>query len=98
MDGLVRTCSALLSEQKESVGVARAKQAIRDEFMISMNKLLANIKRTLLQLEGELKLSMPDVELPDSVDEVLRNRELRKMVMDTCSQWTTKIRVSASLG
>ena len=74
--------------------MSRTKQALRDEFMISMNKVLTNIKRTIQQLEGELKLIIPEVELPDSVDEVLKHRELRAMVIETCSQWSKEIRVS----
>ena len=62
--------------------------------MISMNKLVVNIKRTLQQLEGEVRLHVPEVELPDTVEEVLRNRELKRLVLSTCSEWSLQIRVS----
>ncbi|KAL8575816.1 hypothetical protein ACOMHN_014821 [Nucella lapillus] len=66
---------------------------LRDEFMISIKKLVTIIKRTLQQLSGELRLTIPDVELPDSVEEVLRNRQLKRIVMSTCSEWSAQIRV-----
>ncbi|XP_076452214.1 dynein axonemal heavy chain 10-like [Babylonia areolata] len=66
---------------------------MRDEFMISMNKLVTVLKRTIQQLEGEVRLIVPDVDLPDTVEEALRNRECKRIVMNTCTEWYTQIRL-----
>ena len=50
---------------------------LRDEFIISMNKFLSTMQRTIVQLEGEVRLQAPDLpELTDNDEQNLRNAEL----------------------
>lgn len=55
----------------------KLKSILRDDFIISMNKFLSTMQRTIVQLEGEVRLQVPDLpELTDNDEQNLRNAEL----------------------
>ena len=55
----------------------KLKMLLRDEFIISRNKFLSTMQRTIVQLEGEVRLQVPDLpELTDNDEQNLRNAEL----------------------
>lgn len=60
---------------------------LRDEFIINMQKFASGIKRTIEQIEGEVRLEVPDVVLSDRLEENLNNEELYQVVVDSCLRW-----------
>ncbi|PVD32839.1 hypothetical protein C0Q70_08286 [Pomacea canaliculata] len=77
--------------EKVNVAESRAKAMLRDEFLINMQKFAASITRTLQQIEGEVRLIVPEVEIPDNIDEVLNNIELMDLINETCADWSRQI-------
>ena len=82
------------AESKTNVAESRAKAMLRDEFLINMEKFAASINRTIQQIDGEVKLEIPEIDLPDTVEEVLRDPNLRQVINDTCSEWARKVRTA----
>jgi dynein heavy chain len=82
------------AESKTNVAESRAKAMLRDEFLINMEKFAASINRTIQQIDGEVKLEIPEIDLPDTVEEVLRDLNLRQVINDTCSEWARKVRTA----
>lgn len=64
---------------------------LRDEFIINMQKFAMGIKRTVLQIEGEVRLDIPDLFLSDKLEENLRNEDLRHLVVESCNKWSKLI-------
>ena len=65
----------------------KARAQLRDEFFISMEKFAQTITRTQQQLEGQVRLEIPDIELSDNIQENLKNKDLLEQVRDTVMQW-----------
>ncbi|CAG2185195.1 DNAH [Mytilus edulis] len=82
------------NENKTSVAESRAKAMLRDEFLINMEKFAASINRTIQQIDGEVKLEIPEIDLPETVEEVLRDPTLKQLINDTCSEWAKKVRTA----
>lgn len=94
------TSASMAWEDKEkepevNVSESRAKAMLRDEFLINMQKFAASITRTIQQIEGEVRLEVPDIHMSDNSDENLRNPELMAQVEDVCRGWNKQ--VSAAL-
>ncbi|XP_021370512.1 dynein heavy chain 10, axonemal-like isoform X1 [Mizuhopecten yessoensis] len=81
-------------DSKDNVNVAesRAKALLRDEFLINMQKFASSINRTIQQIEGEVRLEIPEIEMSDNVEEVLANNDLMQVIRDTCGDWAKRIR------
>ena len=79
-------------EEKVNVAESRAKALLRDEFLINMQKFASSINRTIQQIEGEVRLDIPEIELSDNLEENLANNELMSQIRETCSEWAKKIR------
>ena len=77
---------------KLNVAESRAKAMLRDEFLISMQKFASSINRTIQQIEGEVRLEVPELELSDNVEEVVANTELMDQIREICSEWTKQVR------
>lgn len=67
---------------------------LRDEFLINMQKFASSITRTLQQIEGEVRLDVPEVDIPDNIDDVLNNKELIDLINERCADWARQIQVS----
>ena len=52
------------------------KAMLRDEFLINMSKFASSISRTIQQIEGEVKLECPDLNLSENPAENLKNEEI----------------------
>ena len=79
-----------------NVAESRARAILRDEFLINMQKFASSITRTLQQIEGEVRLDVPEVEIPENIDEVLNNQELMDLISERCSDWARQIQVNGS--
>ena len=77
---------------KLNVAESRARAMLRDEFLISMQKFASSINRTIQQIEGEVRLEVPEMELSDNVEETVANTELMDQIREICSEWTKLIR------
>ena len=78
--------------EKFNVAESRAQAMLRDEFLISMQKFASSINRTIQQIEGEVRLEVPEMELSDNVEETVANTELMDQIREICSEWTKLIR------
>lgn len=88
-DGLGRPSSSSSSNADSD---SHLNSLLRDEFVISMQKFAAGIKRTMQHIEGEVRLQVPDLEWPSDDPEVnFRNDELRRRVEETCLNWRQQI-------
>ncbi|ELU10552.1 hypothetical protein CAPTEDRAFT_221643 [Capitella teleta] len=70
-------------KQKDSY----AKSMLRDEFLINMQKFASSITHTIQQIEGEVRLELPDIELSENIEENLKRPELIEVVEQTCRNW-----------
>lgn len=75
---------------------SRAKAMLRDEFLINMQKFASSITRTLQQIEGEVRLDVPEVEIPENIDEVLNNKDLMDLISERCAEWARQIQVGVN--
>jgi dynein heavy chain len=66
------------STQQEDYSESSSKAMLRDEFLINMSKFASSISRTIQQIEGEVKLECPELQLSDSMKENLKNETLMK--------------------
>lgn len=84
---------SFIIHKQTSIAESRAKAMLRDEFLINMQKFASSIVRTLQQIEGEVKLEVPDVDIPEDIEAVLANRELTELIHDKCADWARQIQV-----
>ncbi|XP_076453104.1 dynein axonemal heavy chain 10-like [Babylonia areolata] len=82
------------TDKKVNIAESRAKAMLRDEFLINMQKFASSITRTLQQIEGEVRLDVPDVDIPENIDEVLNNPELMDLITDRCANWARQIQMA----
>ena len=83
-----------VTEKKSSTGLGAesgAKALLRDDFLINMQKFASNITRTLQQIEGEVRLDVPEIVLSDNIEEVLSNPELMAIIREKCAEWENQI-------
>ncbi|XP_051831868.1 dynein axonemal heavy chain 10 [Antechinus flavipes] len=66
-------------------------QLIRDEFLMNMQKFTNNIRRTIQQLEGEIKLEMPVISLDREVWEIAADPEAMDVLEQCVINWLNQI-------
>uniref|UniRef100_A0A8C7PKH0 AAA+ ATPase domain-containing protein n=1 Tax=Oncorhynchus mykiss TaxID=8022 RepID=A0A8C7PKH0_ONCMY len=66
---------------------------IRDELLNSTHKFLGHIERTLQQLEGEIKLHIPELDLEPEVDALLATPEVVEKLEQCVMNWQTQITI-----
>uniref|UniRef100_A0A8C5K168 Dynein, axonemal, heavy chain 10 n=1 Tax=Jaculus jaculus TaxID=51337 RepID=A0A8C5K168_JACJA len=66
-------------------------QMIRDEFLMNIQKFANNIQRTMQQLEGEIKLEMPTVNVEGPVSELAANPEMVEALEQCVINWLGQI-------
>ncbi|XP_019908369.3 dynein heavy chain 10, axonemal [Esox lucius] len=66
---------------------------IRDELLNSTHKFLGHIDRTLQQLEGEIKLHIPELDLEPEVDDLVSNPEIVEKLEQCVMNWQTQITI-----
>ncbi|XP_059165934.1 dynein axonemal heavy chain 10-like isoform X2 [Physella acuta] len=76
---------------KQDVVESKSKALLRDEFLINMQKFAAAITRTLQQIEGEVRLEVPEMEIPDNIEEALKDEALVEMIHEKCLDWQKQI-------
>lgn len=70
---------------------SRSRVILRDEFLMNMQKFSSHISRTIHQLEGDIRLEMPDVMLGDDIAEMAKDTELVAMLEETLHNWEVTI-------
>uniref|UniRef100_A0AAZ3SBS5 Dynein heavy chain tail domain-containing protein n=2 Tax=Oncorhynchus TaxID=8016 RepID=A0AAZ3SBS5_ONCTS len=95
---------AAASQDKEATGdgkgdkderpvESRGVLMIRDELLNSTHKFLGHIERTLQQLEGEIKLHIPELDLEPEVDALLATPEVVEKLEQCVMNWQTQITI-----
>ncbi|XP_074640231.1 dynein axonemal heavy chain 10-like [Tubulanus polymorphus] len=79
------------SSRVENAADSRAKAMLRDEFLINMQKFAVSINRTIQQIEGEVRLEIPDISLANDDNENLKNAELMSQIEKIASNWLTQL-------
>ncbi|XP_073442216.1 dynein axonemal heavy chain 10 [Dendrobates tinctorius] len=69
----------------------RSVQLIRDEFLMNMQKFLNHIQQTMQQLEGEIKLEMPDVNLDIEPSIVAADKTAVEKLEQCVMNWQTRV-------
>ena len=80
-------------EQTESTTATQSRTAalLRDEFLINMVKFSAGINRTIQQIEGEVRLEVPDIQLSENVEENLDNPDTMSQLEEVYAGWARQI-------
>ncbi|CAH1801914.1 unnamed protein product [Owenia fusiformis] len=82
-------------EAPVNIQESKANSLLRDEFLINMQKFASSINRTIQQIEGEVRLEIPEIQLYDDINENLNDTELKDKICEVCSTWERQ--VSAAL-
>lgn len=61
--------------------------AQRDEFLINLQKFSNSVNRTIQQIEGEVRLEVPDLGLSDNDEANAANNALMDQVEEICRDW-----------
>lgn len=77
--------------EKEEEKETNSKAVLRDEFLINMQKFASSIMRTSQQIEGEVRLEVPELTLSDNMDENLKDEELMGQIENACRNWFKQI-------
>lgn len=64
---------------------------LRDEFLITMQKFINHIDLTIRQIEGEVRLKMPDIELPVDLVDAETDDLLINTLESAVYDWETQI-------
>uniref|UniRef100_A0A9L0IQP0 Dynein axonemal heavy chain 10 n=1 Tax=Equus asinus TaxID=9793 RepID=A0A9L0IQP0_EQUAS len=66
-------------------------QLIRDEFLMNIQKFANSIQRTMQQLEGEIKLEMPSINVEGEVSELAADPETVEILEQCVINWLNQI-------
>jgi dynein heavy chain len=64
---------------------------LRDEFLITMQKFINHIDLTIRQIEGEVRLKMPDIELPSDLTGIEKDELLINTLETSVYDWEAQI-------
>ena len=79
------------SGQEQGLEESHTRVILRDEFLMNMQKFSSHISRTIHQLEGDIRLEMPDVILGDNIVEIAKDPEIISMLEETLHNWEVTI-------
>ena len=71
--------------------MSKMRSMLRDEFLITMQKFVNHIDLTIRQIEGEVRLKMPEIELPKDLNGVERDELLINTLESSVYDWETQI-------
>ena len=77
--------------QKQKLVESQHRAMLRDEFLINMQKFATHIGRTIQQIEGEVRLDIPQMNLDGDVAELAKDDNLIHKIVATCLEWTKQI-------
>ena len=88
----LNTQSSTIDSQAENshnldLAKTNSKAMLRDEFLINMQKFSLSITHTIQQIEGEVRLEVPELNLSDNLEENLRNDQVMEVIQETCRGW-----------
>uniref|UniRef100_H2ZL68 Dynein heavy chain tail domain-containing protein n=1 Tax=Ciona savignyi TaxID=51511 RepID=H2ZL68_CIOSA len=70
---------------------SQSKAMMRDEFLMSLSKFVKHIQRTSQQLEGEIRLDIPNLNLEGDMIELTRRPGLMEDIETACGNWQQQI-------
>uniref|UniRef100_A0A670YVL6 Dynein axonemal heavy chain 10 n=1 Tax=Pseudonaja textilis TaxID=8673 RepID=A0A670YVL6_PSETE len=65
--------------------------AVRNEFLMNMQKFLSHIQRTIQQIEGEIKLDMPTLSIEGDAYELAADQEVVETLENLANGWLVLI-------
>ncbi|XP_033627732.1 dynein heavy chain 10, axonemal-like [Asterias rubens] len=77
--------------QKQKLVESQHRAMLRDEFLINMQKFATHIGRTIQQIEGEVRLDIPQMNLDGDVAELAKDDNLIHKIEAACLEWTKQI-------
>lgn len=83
--------SASAPEGPDVTEDSRSKTQLRDEFLMNMQKFATHINRTIHQLEGDIRLEMPDLVIGDDITEMAKDSSLVETLEETLHNWEVTI-------
>ncbi|XP_062874230.1 dynein axonemal heavy chain 10 [Trichomycterus rosablanca] len=92
--GLRTTDSGLEPNPEGQPVTSRRMLMIRDELLNSTHKFLGQIDVILQQMEGEIQLQIPDLDIDQDVEVLLANQEVLEKLELCVMNWQTQIRIS----
>lgn len=80
-------------EEQEEVNVAELQKhaLLRDDFLINMEKFAKHIERTIQQIEGEVRLDIPELGTDGDPSELAQNDVLIHEIENATLEWTKQI-------
>ncbi|XP_078277210.1 LOW QUALITY PROTEIN: dynein axonemal heavy chain 10 [Rhinoraja longicauda] len=72
-------------------GDARNIQFVRDEFLITILKFSNQVQRTIQQVEGEIKLEMPPIDLETDLNQFTSDQMIMEMLEQSAMNWQVQI-------
>lgn len=81
----------LEKEERKRVNDAKNKSTLRNEFLITMQKFINHIDLTIRQIEGEVRLDVPKMDLPSSLQGIEKDEELINSLENLAYGWETII-------
>ena len=88
-NGLVEEEKGEEDEERENLAPKTATPQIaqRDEFLINLQKFSSSINRTIQQIEGEVRLEVPDLGLSENDEANASNQALMDRLEEVCRDW-----------
>ena len=83
--------SDVSDEKKQGKKESQMSTLLRDEFLINMQKFSSSINRTIQQIEGEVKLEIPDIQYSENLEDNLNDNELMAKIGEVCQGWIQQI-------
>jgi hypothetical protein len=74
-----------------SVPESRNKAMLRDEFAVNMQKFHTSVTRTIQQIEGGVRLHVPELPISDHMTENVRNSDLIESLETVVSDWSKRV-------
>ncbi|XP_056113379.1 dynein axonemal heavy chain 10 [Rhinichthys klamathensis goyatoka] len=81
------------SQEKQQPAESRGAFEVRDDLLHSTHKFLQVIDQTLLQLEGEFKFHIPDLDLEGEVETLMSNPGMVEKLEQCVMNWHTQITI-----
>ena len=84
---MTRENTSVTNATEASSTESKSSHLLRDEFVINLQKFAHSVSRTIQQIEGEVRLEVPDIALPATPEEAQKDPVLLKQVEDICRDW-----------
>ena len=85
--GPTRENTTVKNSNEPAAGESKSSHLLRDEFVINMQKFTHSVTRTIQQIEGEVRLEVPNISLPANPEDAQKDFYIMKQVEEICRDW-----------